>query len=155
MKIEAFKTSYCIGLTVEEFVRILDGDKKAFEDDEKDLSQKLDALDGVYDTDYNGHFGPNVFVTIDKENDNMDTWSKIKELVKEATSPPPTLYPLGDRPPGIRLRDLRNLKAVSTGVKRCPLKGEWFLSGAVIHAYRAPNDLPNEYLIAEIITLKG
>lgn len=154
MKIEAFKTSYAIALTVEEFTRILDDDREAFDNDDKDLSQKLDAIDGVYDTDYNGHFGPNVYVTIDKENDNMGTWSQIKELIREVIKPPPTLYPLADRVPGASLKTSLNLRAISTGKLRCPRKGEWYLSGAIIQAYRAPNDLSSEYIIAEIITLK-
>lgn len=30
---------------------------------------------------------------------------------------------------------------------RCPHAGEWFVSGAIPQAYRAENDLSNEYLI--------
>lgn len=32
---------------------------------------------------------------------------------------------------------------------RKPIKGEYFVSGAIPEAYRAPNDLPYEYLIVE------
>lgn len=32
--------------------------------------------------------------------------------------------------------------------KRCPKKGEWYLSGALVSAYQAPNDLSTEYFIA-------
>ena len=38
--------------------------------------------------------------------------------------------------------------------KRSPKKGEWFLSGAVIGAYKAPNDLTQEYHIANIVKTK-
>lgn len=31
---------------------------------------------------------------------------------------------------------------------RCPKKGEYFLSGAIPVAYKAPNDLSTEYFIA-------
>ncbi len=31
--------------------------------------------------------------------------------------------------------------------KRCPLKGEYYLSGAIPEAYRAPNDLMTEYWV--------
>lgn len=41
--------------------------------------------------------------------------------------------------------------AVWTGEKRCPRKGEWYLSGAVIEAYRAPNDLNTPYHIARLV----
>lgn len=34
------------------------------------------------------------------------------------------------------------------GEKRAPKKGEFYLSGAIVEAYRAPNDLTTEYHIA-------
>lgn len=34
--------------------------------------------------------------------------------------------------------------------KRCPRAGEYYLSGAVITAYRAYNDLNTEFYIAEV-----
>lgn len=37
---------------------------------------------------------------------------------------------------------------------RCPKKGEWYLSGAVIEAYRAPNDLSTPYYIANLVRTK-
>ncbi len=43
--------------------------------------------------------------------------------------------------------------AINTRVKRCPKKGEYYLSGAVVMAYKAPNDLSTEFLIAEIISV--
>lgn len=39
-------------------------------------------------------------------------------------------------------------KATWTGEHRCPRKGEWYLSGAIIEAYKAPNDLTTAYPIA-------
>lgn len=48
----------------------------------------------------------------------------------------PTFYPLADRCPGIPLAEQRHLRAVRTGEYRPPLKGEWFLSGAIPQAYR-------------------
>lgn len=33
--------------------------------------------------------------------------------------------------------------------KRAPKKGEWYLSGAIVEAYQAPNDLTDEYTIVE------
>jgi hypothetical protein len=46
---------------------------------------------------------------------------------------------------GIAHRDTR-YKA--TGEYREPLRGEYFLSGAIVQAYRASNDLPSKYWIA-------
>jgi hypothetical protein len=44
--------------------------------------------------------------------------------------------------------------AKPTGEFRCPKKGEWYLSGAVIEAYKAPNDLSSEYHIAKLVHVK-
>lgn len=41
-------------------------------------------------------------------------------------------------------------RVVWTGDHRPPLKGEWYLSGSVIEAYRAPNDLSTPYPIARL-----
>lgn len=56
------------------------------------------------------------------------------------------LYPLRESPimP-------QNLRARWTGEKRCPRKGEWYLSGAIIGAYKARADLTTKFHIAEIV----
>lgn len=41
--------------------------------------------------------------------------------------------------------------AVATGDFRRPRKGEWYISGAIPAAYRAPNDLSTPYHIAEAV----
>lgn len=38
--------------------------------------------------------------------------------------------------------------------KRPPLKGEYYLSGAIITAYKAPNDLSEAYHIARIVRVE-
>lgn len=43
------------------------------------------------------------------------------------------------------------IKARWTGEHRPPRKGEFYLSGAVIEAYRAPSDLTTPYHIAELV----
>jgi len=48
----------------------------------------------------------------------------------------------------------RNCGAVWTGEKRCPKKGEWYLSGAVVEAYRALNNLTTEYHIAKLVAVE-
>lgn len=81
-------------------------------------------------------------------------------------------YPLGDVPriearAYIREKDesiripskeywslLNSFYAKSTGEKRPPKKGEWYLSGAEVHAYRAPNDLSTPYVIAKLVLAK-
>lgn len=46
------------------------------------------------------------------------------------------------------------IKAEYTGEKRKPRKGEWFLSGADVEAYYAPDDLNSEYHIARLVITK-
>lgn len=38
---------------------------------------------------------------------------------------------------------------IKTGEKRKPLKGEWYLSGAIPEAYKAPNNLTQEHIICK------
>lgn len=64
-------------------------------------------------------------------------------------------YPLADHVPLTEAEALgvgkrAAIVAVWTGEKRCPKAGEWYLSGAIIEAYRAPNDLTTEYHIAQL-----
>lgn len=32
---------------------------------------------------------------------------------------------------------------------RCPMKGEYYLSGAIVQAWQAPNDLTTEFMVVE------
>lgn len=70
------------------------------------------------------------------------------------------LYPLRDMVPlwakqqvsDPSLQGLANIiRARWTGERRAPKKDEWYLSGAVIEAYCAPNDLTMEFHIAELV----
>jgi hypothetical protein len=64
------------------------------------------------------------------------------------------LYPLGDLPGyahGIRSALFR---AEPTGEHRPPRAGEWYLSGAITAAYRAPGDLSTSYHIARIVPVE-
>jgi hypothetical protein len=59
-------------------------------------------------------------------------------------------YPMADgetMPAGYR-RQYTRIRA--TGEYRYPRRGEWFLSGAIVEAYRAHSDLSVQYAIAEL-----
>ena len=65
---------------------------------------------------------------------------------------PSTLYPVasGERIP----RDLGRrsyVRARATGEQRPPRRGEWYLSGAIVEAYRARNDLTQTFHIATLV----
>lgn len=65
-----------------------------------------------------------------------------------------TLYPLGDFCRKAYQFNQAYLRARATGEFRAPKKGEWYLSGAIITAYQAPNDLSTSYHIAEIVLVE-
>ncbi len=60
---------------------------------------------------------------------------------------PQVFYPLADRYPGPKTQR----HAVKAGEFRPPRKGEWYLSGAIVEAYLAPNDLSTPHVIARIV----
>ena len=64
-------------------------------------------------------------------------------------------FPLADEPNStdlalLNVEDRVGVRVVATGEFRQPRKGEWFLSGSYIEAYRAENDLPTAYHIAKL-----
>lgn len=68
-----------------------------------------------------------------------------------------TFYPLAEFHPGKQARSLPHfsLRAQWDGKPpRPPKRGEWYLSGAIIGAYRAPNDLTTPHHIARIYHTK-
>jgi len=68
----------------------------------------------------------------------------------------PTIRPIGPLPKGVYQSEgwMHTRYFRYSGVKRCPKKGEWFLSGAIITAYQAPNDLSMAYHIAVEVGLE-
>jgi hypothetical protein len=60
------------------------------------------------------------------------------------------LYPLAAGEPLPAGKKAAEVRAEATGVVRPPRKGEWYLSGAIIEAYRAPNDLSTAFQIAKL-----
>lgn len=64
------------------------------------------------------------------------------------------LYPLGDRVPGVFGQEQNNYRAKYSGEFRPPNKGEWYLSGSIVAAYRAPNDLNTPFHIAILVKVR-
>lgn len=64
-----------------------------------------------------------------------------------------TLYPIArDERVPLTLGTHTTLRARWTGEKRAPRAGEWYLSGAIVEAWYASNDLTQEFHIAEAVT---
>lgn len=76
--------SFAFGVTVEDFTKIT-----AREDEEElwadTLTAKLDALDGVSDVDFNGHFGPFIYFTINADDDTSGKRDEIFSMIYDYT----------------------------------------------------------------------
>ena len=63
-----------------------------------------------------------------------------------------TLYPIADEDrTKARAGGTGTVRAVWTGETRPPKRGEWYLSGALIEAYKAVNDLSTDFAIAKLV----
>jgi len=77
------KTQYAIEVDIEEFCSLIDREHDVFNDSVL-LVQHLDAIPGVGQIMYNGHFGNYIYLMIDDELDNEATWKQIKEQITKA-----------------------------------------------------------------------
>lgn len=48
----------------------------------------------------------------------------------------------------------KNVRAIRTGEFRCPKQGDWYLSGSIVEAYRAPNDLTTPFHIVRLVVAR-
>ncbi len=80
-----------------------------------------------------------------------EDWRHVPYAIRQALSSPQkamsSIYEHIHEPQG----EGQFLAAVYAGEKRAPRAGEWFLSGASVAAYFAPNDLTMVYHIARIV----
>ena len=85
MKRERVSSQYVITVNLG---LIMDSDRHCENENlwEEVLSTKIDKLPGVSGTEYNGHFGNFVWVTLETENDIKETWEEIKLLINAAQS---------------------------------------------------------------------
>lgn len=82
LKKECTSRSYEIDIDIIAIVNA-DDDHENNNDWDELLNEKLDMVNGVTDTDYNGHFGHYIFLTIDSKYDNDETWNSIEKIIKE------------------------------------------------------------------------
>jgi len=77
------KTHTLYTITVEDMITILDYDKK----NNPGLFETLDNIEGVDNTDYDGSFGPNIYLSVEYQDDNEETWNLIKETINQVINP--------------------------------------------------------------------
>ena len=73
-------TSYQYQISKERFTAIVDRDNEV-ETYAEMLCAQLEALDGVSDVEYNGHFGANIYLTVDADHDGSKTATAIFDLI--------------------------------------------------------------------------
>ena len=78
-------TSKQYEIEIDDLMAIVDIDKEHENEGDWDeiLSEQLDLLDGITDSDYNGHFGHYIFLTIDSKYDNDKTWDAIETTIND------------------------------------------------------------------------
>jgi hypothetical protein len=72
-------------IEIDDLMAIVDTDKDHEDDDNWNeiLIEKLDMLDGITDSDYNGYFGHYIFLKIDLKYDDDETWELIEKTIKD------------------------------------------------------------------------
>lgn len=81
----AINISYSIEITPEQLQLICDHDH-SWGTVPETLSGRIDALEGLRNTDYNGHFGPYIFVNIDFPDDTYQRREKIEKVINDYTA---------------------------------------------------------------------
>jgi len=83
MKLDLTKSSYSVGpIDRDQFLCFIkkEGDwDRGW--DEIQLYEELDKLDGVNDTNYDGHFGPYIFLNIEVECDTPETHEQVIQII--------------------------------------------------------------------------
>jgi len=73
----AVSTIYNISFEREKFIDFYKG--KSFHN----LSEMLDKIGGISDLEFDGMSVANIWLTLDKEADNEETWSEIEKVFKK------------------------------------------------------------------------
>ena len=81
---EVSHISYCIDVPEEDFLRL---SNREFEHPElTSLCEDLEAIEGIREVDYDGHFGSCVYVTIEAEHDNDQTKNQVIKVISNHLS---------------------------------------------------------------------
>lgn len=82
---EITSSSYRIKIDdIEDFLNICGySDELLYEDDSRPLWKRLDDIRGVDEIDYNGHFGSNVWLTVEESYNSNGTWIDIFQTIND------------------------------------------------------------------------
>ena len=84
LKAEVTRRSYCVEIPLNAMMRLLESERTGILPLGVMLSEKMEEIEGVSDVDYNGHFGSNVFYTVDDEDDTPELHEGIFDLIRTA-----------------------------------------------------------------------
>jgi len=76
---ESTSTKYAISLEGRALLDIMAKDREVEKGQE--LWEIIGKVDGVLDTDYDGHFGNYIYIEVDTEHDTKTTWKSIYDLI--------------------------------------------------------------------------
>lgn len=80
--------------------------------------------------------------------EDRPTYKECKALGIETSTVAPNLWAVATP------HDGRYIQAVKTGEKRPPHAGEWYLSGAIPAAYRAPSNLSQTFQLLRLVVVE-
>lgn len=88
LKFEATQTSYAIEIDEHRFLDLLDSESyvtenAAYNNGNETLFKKLNDLPGIFDIDYNGHFGSAVYLKIDIDDDTDELKAQISNIIEK------------------------------------------------------------------------
>lgn len=82
LKREATQTQYTIPIDLKQVMDIDNKHENAPDWNwDNYLNNHLDKIEGVFDTDYNGHFGNYIFINVLAEFDTPKTWEDIESTI--------------------------------------------------------------------------
>jgi hypothetical protein len=82
LQLQVVQTTYVVALSEADMLAILQADQETPRQVDF-LFGKLDGIDGVSGTDYDGHFGPKVWVTIEQAHDSAATRLEVARTIEE------------------------------------------------------------------------
>lgn len=83
LQFELSEVVYCVPVPMRQFERLL---RREFNDpgiERSTLNQDLEATEGVRGSNYDGHFGPCIYIRIDVDRDSDDVKKKLADIIAE------------------------------------------------------------------------
>lgn len=80
--VEAYAIKYSVNITAQEMLKILDWDRENFMDSNQ-LFDKLKRLPYITEVDYEGMWGPYIYLELPKDQDTNEHWVEILKIITD------------------------------------------------------------------------